>query len=428
MTDPAGGIEGGHRFGAGPLAAAGMHQAHGQAGRGGLQDRAHHLPALVGLGDQRVGAVILKRRSGASRPVGRQRRAEGQVGQHHGAASRAVTISARHHNPAFIRARPATGRRVEGHHDAVQPGHGTPRLQPRRLDLGPRPKGTLGIIDQQALDLLPPQRRAAIGSVERLNKARRQIGRIGGGRLVRHPDRPLGIPALHEGFQGRDRARRGGQQDLRCAAQPDPHAQRVENTLRVRPGGELITPGIVKLRPAQPVRILGGKGIGQAAGGENQAFAADFIARPLVPRAQSQQAGRAFDHHFAHIIESRPHQRDPAHRPQRPVADPFGPGAGLAGAAPAQEQPGSPLTRRRQLRARRAVAEVRMDRVAGRLLQILVLPLPRLLQRCQRPECIDEGKHRCERAGLLHLRPPPGCRDLVWDRQFALRLRPACRA
>ena len=192
-------------------------------------------------------------------------------------------------NAAFIGARTARGRRVERDDDTVQLGQAC-ACQPRRLDLGPRPQGTVRVIDQQAFHLLTPQHRPAIGGVEGFNETWGQIGGIGGGRLMGHPDRPARIPGLHQGFQGRDRARRGGQQYPRRTAQPDPHAQRVENTLRVRPGGELITPGKVELRPAQPVRILGREGVGLTARWKDQTPAARLITRPFHRAAQMLQA------------------------------------------------------------------------------------------------------------------------------------------
>ena len=57
-----------------------------------------------------------------------------------------------------------------------------------------------------------------------------------------------------------------------------------------------------------------------------------------------EHAGDAFHHHLARLVLALADQRDARLRVgERGPAHPFGAGAGLAGAAPAQDQPGGPV-------------------------------------------------------------------------------------
>jgi hypothetical protein len=66
-----------------------------------------------------------------------------------------------------------------------------------------------------------------------------------------------------------------------------------------------------------------------------------------------ENAGRALDHHFAHVMLGLADQRDRAHRPLAAgeAAHPFGAAFGFAGAASADQQPRRPVPA--ALRARR---------------------------------------------------------------------------
>jgi len=62
-----------------------------------------------------------------------------------------------------------------------------------------------------------------------------------------------------------------------------------------------------------------------------------------MARVYRQQAGDALDHHFARLVLGLPNQRDVRFRIARDRAHPFSAGAGLAGAAAAEDQPGGPI-------------------------------------------------------------------------------------
>src|SRR5258706_14324088 len=69
--------------------------------------------------------------------------------------------------------------------------------------------------------------------------------------------------------------------------------------------------------------------------------------RPVVGRPDRQEAALALDHHGAGVERGRPDQRD-APRPTSLDlrADIFGAGAGLAEAAPGEQQPDPPIAGR----------------------------------------------------------------------------------
>ena len=111
---------------------------------------------------------------------------------------------------------------------------------------------------------------------------------------------------------------------------------------------ELVAPGGVELRPAQAVGIVGGEQLRDGAVGPGELVAGDLEVRALGGRVDRQQAGQALDHHAAHLADGLADQRDAARalqrirRAQGAGTHPLGTGAGLAGAAAAEHEPGAP--------------------------------------------------------------------------------------
>jgi hypothetical protein len=135
----------------------------------------------------------------------------------------------------------------------------------------------------------------------------------------------------------------------RALAQPQAELQHVEGCVRVAPLGQLVAPGGVELRPAQLLGILRREGVSRRAVGPFEAAARRGPCRALRPRGDAQQAGGALDHHHAHVVLGLADQsnaevalRCVRRRAGSERAHPFGAGARLAGAAPAEHQPAGP--------------------------------------------------------------------------------------
>ena len=208
-----------------------------------------------------------------------------------------------------------------------------------------RPQRVGPVLDHLRLEFLPADARARIAAHHGLQKRRRQIMRIG----------PRPRPRHHAGrvvdqlLQQRVRPRRGGDQLPRLGAEPQAELQHVERVLRIAPFRHLVRPRAAELRPAQAFRIVGGKCLRDLAVAPFQPFSRRLPHRPLVPAMHRQQSGDALDHHLAHVVLGLADQRDmrgffggERRQPQRLRANPFGAGAGLAGAAAADHQPGVP--------------------------------------------------------------------------------------
>jgi hypothetical protein len=143
------------------------------------------------------------------------------------------------------------------------------------------------------------------------------------------------------------------------------------------PFGEFVGPGGGELRAAQAVGILGGIGISHRAVAPLQTAAARRPGGPLKAPIRRENARRPLDHHFAHVVFGLADQRDRAHRriASHQTAHPFRAGPGLAGAAPADQQPSGPVVP--ALRALgRALMRMRENSEAVRDVIEIILPQP----------------------------------------------------
>ena len=100
---------------------------------------------------------------------------------------------------------------------------------------------------------------------------------------------------------------------------------------------------------------------------------------PRATRMHREQSGDAFDHHLAHLVLALADQRDALPRRSGERAHPFGAGARLAGAAPADDEPGHP---RRTVGSEfgRLLVAVREHRPVG-LERVTLLPAQRRHER-----------------------------------------------
>ena len=220
-----------------------------------------------------------------------------------------------------------------------------------RLDQCARPQRVLALADDFGVELLAAEPRAGIARRHRREEAGGEVGGVVKGAHAGHRHRRVS----DQGFDQRQRPRRGGDQLARPGAQPQAELQGVEGLLRIAPFAELVAPGGVELRPAQAVGVLGREEVGDRAVAPHQAAPAGLGARP-VGFGERQDPGCAFDHDVAHVGQRFADQRQPAvanagkgrqaaHQPVHP----FGSQPGLAGAAAAEHQPGGPGAEQRVL-------------------------------------------------------------------------------
>ena len=213
------------------------------------------------------------------------------------------------------------------------------------LDRGTRPQRVRPVLDDLAVDLLAPQPRARVTGHDFVEERRRQERRIGLRRCARHGRARIGDQPLDEW----DRPRRRGDELARPAADPQAELQHVERRFRMAPFGEFVAPRGIELRAAQRFRILGREGLCHRAVRPFQPAPRRNPGGPLRARRNLQDSGDAFDHHLADIVLALADQRDMAvaalgigRRAMRRGVDPLGAEPCLAGAAPAQHQPGGP--------------------------------------------------------------------------------------
>jgi hypothetical protein len=180
-------------------------------------------------------------------------------------------------------------------------------------------------------------------------------GVVGGARPA-HRHGGIGEQPLEQ----RDRPWRRGDHLTRKSSEPQAELQHVPGVLGMAPLGELVGPGGVELRPAQRVRVLGGKGHRDGAARPFEPPTRRRPGRPLIRRVQRQEPGRPLDHDLAHIGERLADERDAAggeaefRLTGRDSPDPFGAGAGLSRPAAAEHEPLRPrcalrIRTRRQL-------------------------------------------------------------------------------
>ena len=212
-----------------------------------------------------------------------------------------------------------------------------------------RPQRVGALLDDLAVDLLAPQPRAGIARqdhlVEEGGRQMRGVGLRAAARVtaVRGSATSRLISAIGRGvvvtsWRGRAPSRR-------------PNCSMSKVASGYAPLGELVAPGGVELRPAQLLGIF--RREREAPPRRSAIPAAGATAVHCGRSARGDERSRPdgpLDHHLAHVALGLAHQRDMAaqrcagvrRQAERQRAHPFGAQPGLAGAAPAQHQPGGP--------------------------------------------------------------------------------------
>ena len=244
--------------------------------------------------------------------------------------------------PQAPASRPGRRRRIDRDRDAHERRR---RRDARRLDRLAPPQSVGPVLDQLALELLAPEPRAAVGRRDLRQEPRREVAGIVGGRRRRRHD----AGRVDEPPDQRDRPRRRRDGLARAVAQAQPELQHVPGLLRVAPLAELVRPGGLELRPAQAIRVLGREGVRDGARRPFEPAQRRLPLRPLGCGRDREEPGRAVDHHVAHVGHGLADERDApdalrrdAAKPADEARHPRGAGARLAGAAPAEEEPGVP--------------------------------------------------------------------------------------
>ena len=109
---------------------------------------------------------------------------------------------------------------------------------------------------------------------------------------------------------------------------------------------QLVAPRVRELRAAQALRLLRRKRLRHRAVFPFETPPRRDPLRPLVVRVDGENAGHALDHHLAHVVFGLADERDARAAVRRHRPHPFGAGARLARAAPAEDQPGAPVSGR----------------------------------------------------------------------------------
>ena len=110
------------------------------------------------------------------------------------------------------------------------------------------------------------------------------------------------------------------------------------------PGTELVAPEAIELEAAGPLGPVGGQADGDGAIRPGEPALGGLEPRPVPGRCDGEQATGPLDHGIAVIGGRGGDQADAAGLARLdPAADQLGGGAGLAGGAAAQEQPGAPI-------------------------------------------------------------------------------------
>ncbi|MFT5776651.1 MAG: hypothetical protein ACI9NG_002626 [Hyphomonas sp.] len=140
-----------HRQGACPLTEARMHQPHRQAAARAHQRLAHHLAALVGLGNNHRCTHRLGQRHRPACPVMRAQARRRRIAQHEAAPAKTGCLR---HDPARICPWPAGRWRIHGHHNICHCRRGK---HARLIDLAPYNECHFRVGDQLAHQFLPRQ-------------------------------------------------------------------------------------------------------------------------------------------------------------------------------------------------------------------------------------------------------------------------------
>ena len=118
------------------------------------------------------------------------------------------------------------------------------------------------------------------------------------------------------------------------------------------------------LRSTEPIRLFARKHRRLRAIRPSKAPLAGLVCRSVRVRRDGEQTTLALDHRVSNVGRGRPYQRDTRHAGGLGESPhPFCSGPRLAGAAPSQNEPDAPITRRRKLLGSRDRAPVRFDLV-----------------------------------------------------------------
>ncbi|ETI64693.1 hypothetical protein C100_06030 [Sphingobium sp. C100] len=326
-----------------------MDQPHRQRLFRRAQHAFHHRAAIIRLGHHLVRAMHHRRRRDRARPAFGPHAPDARIRDHIGAP-----VAAQPGDDDAARIAIGRSGRVDRHHHARQHAAVRHMPHPAPLDQVARPQRAFRLLDQLAVQFLPPQPRAAIAVHHRRDEAGRQIGRI----VRRPPARHHQVAASsvpgprHQRPHQRHRPWRRRRHRARVAAQPHPHHQIMPGRLAARPFGDFVGPAMAELRPAQRFRLGRAEQRRHRAIGPGQLAQRGRIGRPRPSRRYRQQPRRALHHHAARLAQRRAHQGDPRGRIGLCDAQhPFRARARLAETAPRHHQPDAPVPFGRQLLA-----------------------------------------------------------------------------
>ena len=226
----------------------------------------------------------------------------------------------------------------------------TNNTNPAPLNHSPRPQRSFDILDQLAVQLLPPQPGAAIIRRHRGQKSDRQMQII----IQRPPCGDRHPISVHQRPHQRHRSRRRRRHQPRSETDAQSHFQIVPGRFRlpriVSPLGNLVAPAMAMLWPAQSLRFGGRIEMRLRAILPGQPLQRRFPDRPPFRRRDRQQTALSLDHHRAGFGIIGPDQRKArAAVTFGNAAHPLRPGPGLAKAAPGHDQPDRPVAVRRHL-------------------------------------------------------------------------------
>ena len=391
-------VEGCHRLGPKPLGPPGMQRLERHHGIDLPHHRLDQRAALVHLGNHALGPVPDHRGAGGPGPVERRGRLDRRILDHIGAPvlRRTLHHRPRHHDAAGVRGGVAAHRRVDRDDDPVEIGRAVG--QAGREHFG-GPERAFGIGQQHAFELLAPLPRAGVAALHLVEEPAREIGGVGlRGRVGDH--RAVGGQQVAQHRRVARRRRHAGAR----IAQAQPELQHVPRLGPALPLGQLVGPCRVELRAAQRLVIMRREDLRHGAVGPCQHPPGRAPDRSAVGRRTGHDAAFAEHHDLARLIERLAHQGH-APRPARVAgarafdlrAHPFGPGAGLARAAPAEDHPCAPVALGRELMRQRPEVEEPWQRRQLRRVQTIEELSPRGSRRAGDPagNRSAAGRRRC---------------------------------